>query len=177
MAKSWKIKVLTPDFLIDGSIDSEPVSEGNWSDTSILEAASSGSQPCTACATLTTAKIQAASNIQLPDNPGMDWVVIGATGFLAVIPNDEATTTYLVKQNKNNCLLLADVYVGPYVFHGKVWSPNKIESGLSFLRYASRFVMQDVTIDCLLPGAILQGYGAAYAVVRTHLLQTATIRG
>jgi hypothetical protein len=175
MPKIWTVQVLTPDFLLEGKIDVEAVSDGTWSDSYVLQADRTGSGSCTALVSLTVTQFQPTSNLITADTIATNWTVCGANAFVAVIPRDEASTTFVSKQNKFKSLISADVFVGSYRFHGKVWSPEKPESGLSFLRYYSRFVMQDVVIDCQLPGAKLQGFQAAYAVIRTHLFQCARV--
>ena len=154
----------------------EAVSDATWSDTYILQADRNGPGPSTALASLTATQFQPTSDLVAADGLGDNWVICGANAFVMVIPRDEASTTFLLKQNKSKSLVSADIYVGSYHVRGKVWSPDKPESGLSFLRYYSRFVVQDATIDCSVPGARLHGLEAPFVVVRTHLLQCAAVR-
>jgi hypothetical protein len=176
MATTWAIQVLTPDFLIDGRMDPQAGSDRNWADTYIFEASAGGPAYCTASVFFAEASLKATSTLVAPYDSATDMSLFGATAFVAAIPRDEASTAYLVKSNKYKSLISADIFVGSYLIHGKIWSPNKPESGLSFIKTYSRFVVQDARIDCLIPGAKMQGLEAPFAVVRTHLLQYATVR-
>lgn len=170
MASLWSIQVLTPDFLFDGRID------GDGGDKFYaLTAAESSSQPSSCRVHLTGASVQATGNLATPAGAIADWDFFGASAFVLIIPRDEASTTFLVKQNKFKSLIPADIYLGSYRISGKVWSSRKPEEGLDFLRNANRFLMQDARIDNLLPGAKMQTLEAPFAVARTHLLQCAVV--
>jgi hypothetical protein len=172
MANPWVIQVLTPDFLFDGKIDPG----GDYFNPYIFESVTSTSQPCTAVVNLTSARVQPVNNLTAPIEPATNWFISGANAFVVAIPRDEASTSYLVKHNRYKSLIPGDVYVGPYCISGKVWSPDRPELGLGFLCFYARFVMQDIRINGLLPGSTLHGLEAPFAVVRTHLLQCATVR-
>jgi hypothetical protein len=169
MATPWVIQVLTPDFLFDGKIDPG----GDYFNPYIFEAVNNSSQPSTVILHLTSARVQPTNTLAAPSVATNNWFISGPNAFVVAIPRDEASTKHLLKNNKFKNLVPADVYVGPYCVSGKVWSP---ESSLGFLSLSARFVMQDVHIDGLLPGAKLHGLEAPYACVRTHLLQCATVR-
>jgi hypothetical protein len=124
---------------------------------------------------LTETQFQPTGNLVTTDDLGTDWA-INVHNSIAFIPRDEASTTYLVKQNKFKNLIAADMVIGSYLIRGKVWSPDKPDAGLKLLKKYLRVVMQDVTIDCQLPGATLHGLEAPYAVLGTRFFQCATIR-
>ena len=98
-----------------------------------------------------------------------DWL-----GFpyavVAVIPRDDDTKKYVVKHNKCKSLVQAEIVIGPYVIHAKVWSTAKY--GLETVAENTGFVVQEAILECHLPGAKLPGLEAPLMVVRTPLLQS-----
>jgi hypothetical protein len=177
MASPWNIQVLTPDYLIDGKIDPEGGSDRTFSDVYIFQADMAGSGPCTSSVYMAEARFQPAGNLVPPAAASTGWYLSGFNPFLAVMPRDDLSKTFLEKHNKYKSLIPGDLYVGNYLIRGTVWSPSKPDDSLGFMRMYSKVVVQDVTIDCLLPGSTLKGLQAPYAVVRTHLLQCAMPRG
>jgi hypothetical protein len=177
MADLWRIQVLTPDFLLEGRILTNPITEVTWTDPYILKAYEHNYiyDSSVDLVFLTETQFQPTGNLVTTDDLGTDWA-INVHNSIAFIPRDEASTTYLVKQNKFKNLIAADMVIGSYLIRGKVWSPDKPDAGLKLLKKYLRVVMQDVTIDCQLPGVKLHGLEAPYAVLYTSLLQCATIR-
>ncbi len=179
MADFWTIQVLTPDFLLEGRISTDimMISDVTWTDPYILKAYDHNyiSDDFVDLVSLTETKVQPTGNLESTDALGTDWV-INANNSIAFIPRDEASTTYLVKQNKFKSLITADMYIGSYLIHGKVWSPDKPDLGLKFLRKRLRLIIQDVTIVCQLPRTTLHGLEAPYAVLYTCFFKYATIR-
>jgi hypothetical protein len=172
MATPWAIQLLTPDYLIYGFIDSD-ASDRYYS----LTAADTTSSPSSCVMHLTQAAFRPATNLVPIDPSPTEWFSFGWNAFLVALPWDQSSVNYLVKENSYKFLVPADLYVGNYLIQGKVWSRDRSEKDLSHLGFAHRFIVQDVTIDCLLPGSQLHGFKAPFAVVRTHLLQCATVRG
>jgi hypothetical protein len=171
LATPWAIQLLTPDYLIYGFIDSE-ASDRYYT----LTSAETSSTPSTCVVHLTQATFRPASNLVPIDPSPTEWYSVGWNAFLAVMPWDQASVDYLVKESSHKSLIPADIYIGPYLIQGKVWSRNKSGTDLSFLAYAHRFIVQDVCINCLLPGSQLHDLKAPFAVLRTHLLQSAAVR-
>ena len=93
--------------------------------------------------------------------------------FVAIIPRDEASTAFVAKNNTSKNLIPADIYVGPYIIHGTILSPD---NSFSILRYYFNFGVRDAVIDCQLPDTKLQGLKAPFVMVRTHLLQGIAMR-
>jgi hypothetical protein len=178
MADLWKIQVLTPDFLLEGRISTDMmISNVTWTDPySIFQSYKyMGYVPSAPLVSLAETQFQPAGDLVTTDDLGTDWV-INSDRSIAFIPRDEASTTYLLKHNKFKSLITADMYIGSYLIRGKVWSPDKPDSGLGFFSKWSRLVIQDVTIDHQLPGAKLHGLEAPYAVLCTHFFQCVTIQ-
>lgn len=177
MADLWTIQVLTLDLLLEGKILTNPITEVTRTDPYILKAYEhnyiydSGVD----LVFLTETQFQPTGNLVTTGDLRTEWV-INVHNAIAFIPRDEASTTYLVKQNKYTSLITADMYIGSYLIHGKVWNPDKPDPGLKLFKKYFRLVIQDVTIDCQLPGAKLHGLEAPYAVMCTRFFQCATIR-
>jgi hypothetical protein len=177
MADHWTIQVLTPDFLLDGRILTDPITDATWTDPYILKAYEHNYiyESTVDLVYLTETKFQPTGNLAATDNIGTDCV-INILNSIAFIPRDEASTAYLVKQNKFKSMFSADMYIGSYLIRGKVWNPDKPDSELKTIKKYLRLVMQDVTIDCQLPGAKLRGLKTQYAVLCTRYFQWATIQ-
>jgi hypothetical protein len=177
MADLWTIQVLTLDFLLEGRILTNPITDVAWSDPYIFKTYEHNYiyESSVDLVYLTETQFQRTNNVVATDDIGTDCV-INIHNSIAFIPRDEASTTYLLKQNKFKNMFTADMYIGSYLIRGKVWSPDKPDSGLKTLKKYLRLVVQDVTIDCQLPGAKLRGLEAQYAVLCTRYFQCATIR-
>jgi len=178
MADLWTIQVLTPDFLLDGKISTDMMNSAvPWTDPYILKTYAHNyiSDDIVDLVYLTETQFQPTGSLGTTGDLGTDCV-INANNSIAFIPRDEASTAYLVKQNKYKSLVSADMVIGPYLVHGKVWSPDKPDSGIKFLTKLLRLVIQDVTIDCQLPGTKLHRLEAPYAVLYTCFFKCATIR-
>ncbi len=94
--------------------------------------------------------------------------------MVAAIPRDESSLTYTKKIFRDwKYPLPAELYVGPYLIQGIVLCVVK-DTGPTLLMSAlgEQAVVQDVVIDCLLPGTRLKRLSAPLAVVCTqNLLQ------
>lgn len=177
MADLWTIQVLTLDFLLEGRILTDPITDVTRSDPYIFKAYEHNYiyEPGVDLVFLTETQFQDTGNLVTTDDLGTDWV-INIQNSIAFIPRDEASTTYLVKQNKFTSLITADMVIGSYRIRGKLWNPDKPDLALKLLKKYFRLVIQDVTIDCQIQGAKLHGLEAPYAVLCTRFFQCATIR-
>ena len=131
MADLWTIQVLTLDFLLEGRILTDPITDVKWTDPYILKAYEHNYiyDSSVDLVFLTETQFQPAGNLQTTDDLGTDRV-INVQNSIAFIPRDEASTTYLERHNKFNSLINADMYIGSYLIRGKIWNPDKPNSGL-----------------------------------------------
>ena len=172
MSTPWAIQLLTPDYLVYGFIDSE-ASDRFYT----LTYAETSSTPSSCVIHLTQAAFRPASILPPPDPSPTDCFFTGWNAFLAAMPWDQASVDYLVKENTCKSLVPADIFISSYHIQGKIWSRDKSPADLSALRFAHRFIVQDVCINNLLPGSQLHDLKAPFAVLRTHLLQCVAVRG
>lgn len=178
MENFWTIQVLTPDYLLEGSISTDMLNpQIPFTSPSIFEAYYHhfGYDTTVPLITLTSTSVQPAGTLPVPPNPSPAWVV-NADRAIAFIPREGASNTYLLKRNKYVSLISADLILGSFLVQGSVWSPDKADAGLSFLKKCSRLILQDVIIDQLLPGAAFPRMEVPYAVICTWHLQSAAIR-
>lgn len=178
MENFWTIQVLTPDYLLEGSISTDMLNpQIPFTSPSIFEAYYHhfGYDTTVPLITLTSTSVQPAGTLPVPQNPSPAWVV-NADRAIAFIPREGASNTYLLKRNKYFSLVPADLILGSFLVQGSVWSPDKADAGLSFLKKCSRLILQDVIIDQLLPGAAFPRMEVPYAVICTWHLQSAAIR-
>ena len=157
----WDIQLLTPDYVVQGHMDGDDPT-GGW----FLNVQPSDLAVATLKLTQASVQPTGALNVNLPT--GGTWLLPSTAQFVAVIPRDEASTAYAIK-NKGHSQhpIPVVVFVGPYAIRGTVLSPDTY---LDILSDYQTFAMQDVVIDCLTPGARLTGLTAPYIVVRSLLL-------
>src|SRR5712692_5574900 len=114
----WAVRLLTPDFLIDGYTDLDTHSEG-----APFFQRQTGSMPLAAL-WLTSARFQATGPSSGPAPAADNWSLAYSAAFVAVIPNDEpsltATRAYTSDLRK---AFQAELYVGPYAIRGELLSP------------------------------------------------------
>ena len=181
MTTFWNIQVLTPDYLIEGNIDS-----GFSEIQDILKPKTNVNDMDTDLDGLVNVRYQPTSNLIVPDGPVPSPSTKDGVTFLqpwtkriALIPRDQGSVDFLVKHNKFNRLTPVDIYAGSYSINGKYWNNDKTSllPG-SFHTYATdRIVIQDARIDCLVPGAKLQGFQAPFVVVYTEHIQWIAVHG
>ena len=177
MDNIWTIQVLTPDYLLEGIISTSLLNtEVPWTSPSIFEAYYHpfGFDNTIPLVTLTSTQVQTASSLPAPANPASNWVINGDRA-IAFIPKGGASNSHLLQRNTYQSLVAADVGIGSFLIQGNVWSPEKPEAGLSFLKKCSRFVIQDVIIDQQLPGTNFPRFEVPYAVLCTFHLQYAAL--
>ena len=159
--KIWSVQVLTTEFLVDGHLDGDDPT-GPW----FLQV--QASDLAMATLTLTDASFQPTAAQNILPTQAAKWVLPSTAQFVATLPRDEGSLAYCADRNSNSKHPIpAVVFSGPYVFSGTVMSPDKY---LDILSGYPTFAMQNVTIDCLAPGARLKGLAAPYAVLRTLLV-------
>ena len=151
----WAVQVLTYDYLIEGHVD-EKQEHFNFN----LIQARGGPVNMH----LTSARFQPTGNLAPPEPASTPWALVYAESVVAVIPRDEASTAYVLKNNADffKYPVAAEVRVGAYLIQGKVLSPDKM---LNVFESYFRFAVQDAEISCRLPGAQLTGLKAPYVLV------------
>jgi len=166
VATSWTIQVLTLDYLVEGLFD-----DSNDNHTAMYFFRSwyddNGKLAISASIHLTKVHIQTMRNATPPVSSAAEWWSF-SNNLIAIIPSDENSLAYVVKNNVPKSVISADVFVGPYRIHGSVLCPDK---QLSSVRYYLNFVVQDAEILCLDVDAKLPSLQVPYAIVRTHLVQ------
>lgn len=178
MENIWSIQVLTPDYLLEGDISTDMTNpQIPWTSPSIFEAYYHhfGFDNTSPIITLTNTVVKAAGSLPLPAAPSPAWVVNGDRA-IAFIPREGASNTYLLKRNKYDSLIPAELTIGSFLIQGNVWSPEKADAGLSFLKKCSRLIMQDVLIEQQHPGAAFPRLEVPYAVLCTFHLQCGSLR-
>jgi hypothetical protein len=167
MGASWSIAVLTPEYLVEGTLDSD---WGSW----MLQA---GPQtvPNVRPVQLWNARLQSAGQLAIPAALTSHQLVMGDFSCLAVIPRDQASMDFVTNKNRCKTPIPGEVLVGPYVIRGSLWSPDGADNGVSFVSGYQAFVVQNAHIESLVPGAKLPSLDAPLAVVWTHLLYSAMV--
>ena len=148
----WAVQVLTLDYLIDGCIEEDRhrisfnLINGDARAIRVLQA-----------------RIQPTGPLQLPPRPEAPFVLVYGSRLVAIIPRDEASTAYALKQNASfKHAIPAEVFAGPYLLRGQALSTDnrlRVFSGLA------AFPMQSVTITCLLPGSRMAPFGVPYLLL------------
>ncbi len=148
------VQMLTLDYLIEGYLD---VDDSGWPFGGV---------------TLTSVRFEPTGSLTPPTTTAANWYVLETSPVVAAIPRDEAILAYSKKTFRDwKYPLPAELYVGPYLIQGivlrviKDTDPALLMSGL-----ADEAVVQDVVIDCLLPGTRLKRLSAPLAVVSTENL-------
>jgi len=170
MANLWHVQILTLDYLVEGIFDQD-----HDQDDSIQSFQAPGDDKQN-IKQLISARFQPTHNLALPAGSADAWYVYGDHVVVAVIPRDEASTAFAVKNSKFKSTFLADIYLGAYVIHGTVLSPIPEEYGLNALREYSNFAVKDAQVECHFPGANLPVLSAPFMLVGTHHVQGATLR-
>jgi hypothetical protein len=162
----WAVRLLTPDFLIDGYTDLDSHSEG-----APFFQRQTGSMPLGAL-WLTSVRFQATGPSSGTAPTANNWSLAYSAAFVAAIPNDEAslTATRLNIADLRNAFQ-AELFVGPYAIRGQLLSPAAHAGDFAMFGSYHSLVVKDAVIDYRLPGAQLTGLKAPLAVVRTLLLQ------
>jgi hypothetical protein len=157
----WSVQVLTTEFLVDGHMDGDDPTGGWFLQVQARDLAM-------ATLTLTEASFQPTAAQNIRPTQAAKWVLPSAAQFVAILPRDEGSLAYCADRNSSSKHPIpAVVFSGPYAFSGTVMSPD---NDLDILAGYVTFAMQNVTIDCLAPGARLKGLTAPYAVLRTLLV-------
>ncbi len=150
------VQILTPDYLVDGYIEEN---DGGWPLSGF---------------TLTSVRFEPTGPLNPPATTAANWCMLEKSPMVAAIPRDESILAYTKKLFRDwKYPLPAELYVGPYLIQGIVLCVIK-DTDLTVLMSAldEEAVVQDVVIDCLLPGTRLKRLSAPLAVVHTgNLLQ------
>jgi hypothetical protein len=164
----WALQVLTPDYIIDGLCDTERYSPFTF--------CSANYQCAVPTDALQLEKVKLKSvgpNLAPPPESIPNWNITFYNGFIAVIPNDEASTQFFHSNLSHYPMYPVDVYAGPYLFRGDLPIEKKDFKKLEFL-YS--YILKDVEIDCLCPDSFFHGVKVPYAMVRTLLVQGMVMR-
>jgi len=155
---SWLVQVLTLDYLIDGYMDGEM-------DKNIFRLADKSIPDLR----LASVQFQPAGNLVAPLHAVVPWTLVNSESLVAIIPRDAASTTCAMQNNAFfKHPFQGEVYIGPYVLRGKVLA---FADTVRILPMYPAFPMQDVEINCLLPGSKLLGLRAPYLAVMSHRRQ------
>jgi hypothetical protein len=155
---SWLVQVLTLDYLIDGYMDGER-------DKTIFRLYDENVPDLP----LASVQFQPAGSLTGAMHAVVPWVMVHSESLVAIIPRDAASLACAMQNNtffKQS--FQGEVYIGPYVLRGKVLA---YDNSVRTLPMYPGFPMQDVEINCLLPGSKLVGLKAPYLVVLTRRRQ------
>ncbi len=152
---SWLLQVLTTDYLIDGYMDGDrDKTIFRLADRRVLDLP------------LASVQFQPAGNLIAPMHVVVPWTLVNSESLIAIIPRDAASMACAMQNNGIfNQSFQGEVYIGPYVLRGKILT---IDNSVRILAMYAAFPMQDVEINCLLPGSKLVGLKAPYLMVLTH---------
>lgn len=160
----WSIQILTADYLIDGRFDSQDVNGIPFFNAPSIK---NGDCPIPTL-TLTSALLQSTGSLALPTSAIGRWTFSPQGACVAVIPRDEASSAYVLKNSRGQNPVPADVYVGPYLVRGIVMSPVK---ELALLASYPSFFVQHARITCLVAGTRMEELTSPNIIVSTSLLQ------
>ena len=149
------VQVLTPDYLIQGYLEDLEA----WPFSGLL---------------LTGVRFEPVGALQPPVATAARWFLPEFSPVLVAIPGDpvsQARTQELA--GDSDYALPAELYVGPYRIQGMVLrADDETDAEALTDTLAEYALVQDASIDCLLPGTRLPRLHAPFVVVRTgHLLQ------
>jgi hypothetical protein len=162
----WAVRLLTPDFLVDGYTDTEAHPEtapffaphGSSLPTGMLWLDSPRFTPVAAGAALPPAISQ--------------WVLPYSSNHVAVLPFDAASLAAVRKNAENfKYSFKAALAVGPYMIRGLLMSDYEAVSYLSLMAGRLSLAVQDAEIECRLPQTQMAAFKAPMVLVRTLLLQ------
>lgn len=157
----WSVQLLTTEFLVDGHTDGDDPT-GPW----FLQV--QAGELAMATLTLTDASFQPTAAQNMAPTQAAKWVLPSTAQFVATLPRDEGSLAYCAKTNGNSKHPIpAVVFSASYALSGTIMCPDK---DLDILSGYGTFAMQNVTIDCLAPGARLKGLTAPYVVLMTRLV-------
>jgi hypothetical protein len=168
----WAIRLLTPDFLIDGYYDTEAHPE-SWPFFSVEIGAtplavSWLASPRFTPVTTGAGPVPAVVNYRLPDTGN----------FAAMMPFDDARLAAMRKNGSSQKYPFgAALDVGPYAIRGQLLRPYQKPDDLGLLAGHLSLVVLNTEIEYRLPGAKFTGLRAPWMLVRTHLLQGFDITG
>ncbi len=148
------VQILTPDYLVEGYVEED---DGGW--------------PFGGFA-LTSVRFEPTGSLTPPATTAPNWHVLGKSPVVAAIPRDESILAYTKKTFRDwKYPLPAELYVGPYLIQGIVLRVIKETDPALLLSTLDEYaVVQDVVIDCLLPGTRLKRLSSPLAVVYTEKL-------
>ena len=162
----WAVRLLTPDFLVDGFTDTEAHPE-TWP----FFTTAVGSTP-SGLLWLASPRFTPVASGSAPPPAVTQWLVPYSGNFVALMPFDNAS---LAAVRKNIADLkyphAATLYVGPFALRGGLLSNYEAVSYMSTMSGHQCLAMQDVEIEYRLPNPSFTGLKAPLVLVRTHLLQ------
>jgi hypothetical protein len=165
MPTLWTVQILTPDYLVEGiyNKDADP-----YNGIELFRAPGDGDAILNR---LSSARRQSTGLLAVPAGTCKDWFFCTQSEMLAVIPRDEASTAYAVKNSKFKSVLPADIYVGSYLMRGVILNPDSAEHGLDAVTDSANFAVQNARIECKLPGVRWPGLDVPFMLVRTSRVQ------
>ena len=151
----WAVQVLTLDYLIDGSLDSER-------DKTSFRLQGHDVSPLP----VTSARFRPTGALSVSPPPAVPWILIYGDQLVAIIPKDEAALANACQLNAMfKVQVRAEVYAGPYVIRGQVLSPD---GSLRVFEGYTGFPVEEAEIKCLIPGAQLGVLKAPYVLVMSR---------
>ncbi len=161
----WAIRVLTPDYLIDGALDSDEHPE-SWPFFSPEADVSSGGMLYLASPRFTPVS----PNAGAPPTVSQ-WLLPGDGLYAAVMPLDEAGLAALRKSVSSfKHTFAAVLHAGPYAIWGQLLSNFESAGDLYNLARHRNLAVQDATIEHRQPGAAFAGLKAPLVMVSMRQL-------
>jgi hypothetical protein len=162
----WAIRVLTPDFLIDGYHDTEAHPE-SWP----FFTPQSGSPP-EAMLWLASPRFTPVAAGAVVPPPVTNWLLPYNGSFVAVMPFDDASLAGMQKNaSREKYPFPAVLYVGPFTIRGQLLSPYQNPAEFAMIAGHLNVVVVNAEFEYRLPGAQFTGLKTPLALVRTQLLQ------
>ena len=161
----WAVRLLTPDFVVDGYLDFEEHPE-SWPFFTPQAAATT-----TATLWLDAPRFTPTSATAGAPPEVSQWLVPFDNSHVAVLPLDEASLAAMRKNASSYRFpIAAVVHLGPYVVHGQLLSCYEDVADLSTLTHNRCLAMQDATIERRRPGAPFAGLQAPLVMLNGHWL-------
>jgi hypothetical protein len=162
----WAVRMLTPDFLVDGFSDTEAHPE-SWP----FFAPHSGNVPTGMLWLDNPSFLPVTAEASAPPAVSQ-WVVPYSSNYVAVMPFDMASLAAVRKNAERQKNSFATVlYVGPFSIRGRLLSEYGAVPYLSTMAGHLSLAVQDAEIACRLPNPRMTAFKAPMVLVRTQLLQ------
>ena len=163
---AWAVRLLTPDFLVDGYADSEAHPESRPFFTP-----DTGSTPAGTLWLETPRFTQLVTGAAAAPSVSR-WLLPYNGHYAALLPFDNASLAAVTKNAQNHKYAFpAVLHVGPFAINGQLLSEYEAVDYLNTMANHACLAMREVEISYRLPGAQMAAFKAPLALVRTQLLQ------